>query len=263
MREHEEPMNTPERPPWRQLYDSMNLDADILALFDDDKIALLCVLAGPRARAWSARRGIRSAVRNYLWARFLFPERAAGAAEWSRMLRVAETGERFARELSGLMTSGDAQKRVLIDPLDSAFVQHPEQRSLFRALAERGDPGSILRQIKTLVDLIALGARNAVVIAEGEDVAERRADYHEKVAWITTPGDKRNLDKACLLEGTKAFARYWRAVSDNPFNAGKYYPETGRHIGAAVEAMHLVFSTIDPTLTERRIATAIRDFGSS
>jgi hypothetical protein len=160
------------------------------------------------------------------------------------------------------MTSGAADKRVLINPLDATFNLGQSQPSLFRSLAELGGPGSLLPQIKQLVDLLVESAQNAVEVAEGDNAAELRADYLKKIGLFTTPDDKRNLDRACLLEGTKAFARYWRAVSKKPFNAGKYYPEAGQHIGAAVEAMHLVFATIDPTITERRIATIIRDFNA-
>jgi len=242
---------------WRELYLSPDLEADIDKHFDEEKLAELFRLIGPKAKKWTAIKGIRATIRAYLWARFTLPERTPGEAEFTRMERFARSGERFSREITGLIRSSDADKRLMHERLETAYWGPTRGDKIYRQFSHQGGPGSVLIRIQELVDLLVESANKAASVASGESSDELRASYAAKASWFTRTRDRRILDKQCLEDAVLRFSTFWRLVSVHPVTPGKYYPEHGQFIGNAAQAAYLILHTIDHRITQRKIASAI------
>ncbi len=244
---------------WKRLLESKDINADIDRIFDDQKLRELQAIIGPNARKWSVRRATHSIIGTYVWTRFFFPDRPAGEAEWSRMVRFAEAAERFSREVSGLKRNGNADKRLVIELLDRTQKRETPQEEAIFELSRTSGPNYILAHIQQLVDQLSISARRNASVASGAHEEELRQDYLSKAGWLTETTDKRNVDKFCLNEAIKRLAKFWRIAGGGSFSAGKYYPEQAQFIGSSNQAAHLILREIDPNITQRKIATAIRD----
>lgn len=255
--------NPNDMPPWQWLNESDDLNRDTLILFDVEKINRLVDLMGDKAKPWALKRGLQSTVRHYLAARLFASRRTPGKAEWQRIVRFGEAAKAYAKALEGLAANGGADQRII---LDLAFI--PEGRAqagdnLFKVMLEQGGPGSPLRKLQQLVEATADAADRLAIEPFEANADDSAAAYHDLVAQIATPDDKRRIEAFCLLEATKAFYRVWRMNSRKPFNAGKYYADIGEFVGDAISATHLVMTTLDPLITHRRVATAIRDLNAT
>ena len=175
------------------------------------------------------------------------------------MVRFAEAAERFSREISGLIRNGNADKRLVMGLLDRTQRREtPEDEAVFQ-LSQKSGPNYILPHIKQLVDQLSVSARRNAGIASGTDTVELRQDYLSKAQWATVTADRRNIEKFCLDEAIKRFAKFWHIAGSGPFSAGKYSPSHRKFIGKSTEAAYLIMGAIDPNITQRKIATAIRD----
>ena len=248
-----------ELPAWQWLNESDDLDRDILILFDDAKLERLVKIMGPRAKVRALKRGLRIAVRHYLAGRFVAATRRPGKAEWKRMVRFGEVAKSYAKALEGLMANGNADQRLIIDLANTPKDRIGPGELRFTQMFEQSGPRSPLRQLQQLVEATAASADRLAVepfASENENATE---EYQQIISWLATPDDKRRTEAFCLTEALKAFRRIWNMNSDKAFSGGKYYSDIGGFVGDAIQAAHLVMTTLDPLVTERRIATAIRD----
>lgn len=249
------------RQPWEDLFDSHHLSHDISKLFDDDIITTLTSLMGEKSKPWAIRKGLDVVVRDYLWSRFFATRRAPGEMEWKRIVRFKQAADNFARELNGLMENGNADQRLLIDFHDRAANSKEPEFESFLHLSNEGGPNSPLVQLQYMVSSLSDAAErltNEATLPEGASIEQRSSAYLDKIMWLAKPADKRGAESFCIDQAIKSFVRVWKMNSYKRFTGGKYHPEIGSHVGDAIEATHLVFHTLDATITQKRIATIIQ-----
>jgi hypothetical protein len=248
---------------WEWLSESDDLKRDMLIVFDEQKLARLSELLGPKSELAAIKSGLLMTAQHYLGARALASRRKPGAAEWKRMVRFGELAKSYAKALDGLMANGNADQRLVLDLLNPPEGRVELGEILFHRMFEEGGPRSPLRQLQRLVEATARAADRLTVEPFDDETEDVSAAYQEMIAIFATPQDKRHVELFCLKEGLTAFQRVWLENSDKPFNAGKYYSDVGGFVGDAISAAHLVMNTLDPVFTERRIATVIREINKT
>ena len=219
----------------------------------------LASLTGLTRHRWAIWRMIDSSVSAFIWAKFLAPDRPAGRSEYSRILRFAEAGERFSREIDGLVRNGEAYKRVLLGRVCEMAQDKSAREGFYYSAMRNSGPLSMMYQLQALVDLIATNAREVETLGQGDSLEEQQAAYYGSMFGEGKASDKRKMDRHCLFEAMNRMCSFWGVLSKHPFSTGKYHTETSSYSGAAVRAAHLILRPLDPTITERKIATAIGD----
>lgn len=248
--------------PWQKLLLSDDINRDILALYSEEKITEIARLMGDGARKWAIKRGLIYTVQNYLVARFIIPERAPSKAEWNRFVRFQQAATAYANALKGLMENGAAYQRMVLDlAMLPEALEGPGNRQ-FKKMFKSEGPASPLNRLRELTEATAASSQRLIELGTSDSPEGSQSAYLENVAYVIGPDDPRRVDYFCTLEAAKAFWRVWRICSDKPFNGGKYYSEVGGFVGDAIQATHQVIATIDPKITQRRVAEAMREINS-